>query len=65
METKEWYKSKTIIGLAVMLLGLAIRQFGLPIAGTEIEPVISFIFEGIGGIMVLVGRLSATKKITR
>ena len=63
METKIWYQSKTIQGLGVMILGLLVRQFGLPLAETEFASVIAFILQGIGGIVVFYGRLKAEGKI--
>ncbi len=62
-DTKKWWESKTIIGLAIMVLGLLIKQLKIPIAETEIAGIVAFICEGIGGIMVLIGRFKAQKKI--
>ena len=62
-ETKPIWRSKTIIGLAMMVIGLIVKQFNLPISTTEIATVIAFILEGVGGILVFVGRLKADKKI--
>ena len=64
METKPFYQSKTYIGLAVMILGLIVNKFGLPIAAEEIAPIVAFIFEGIGGVMIFIGRLRAEKKVS-
>ena len=64
METKPFYQSKTYIGLAVMILGLIVNKLGLPIATEEIAPVVAFIFEGIGGVMIFIGRLRAEKKVS-
>ena len=64
METKHFYESKTYIGLAVMILGLIVNKFGLPIAAEEVAPIVAFIFEGIGGVMIFIGRLRAEKKVS-
>ena len=47
-----------------MILGLIVNKFGLPIAAEEVTPVVTFIFEGIGGVMIFIGRLKAEKQIS-
>jgi hypothetical protein len=71
MDTKSWYKSKTIWGGILMLLSLVLTQ----VTGIQISPeeqdstgnLIVGIAQGFGSliglILVIVGRIKATKKI--
>ena len=71
METKSWYKSKTIWGAILMVLSLVMTQVtGVQISPEEQDTTGNFIVgiaEGIGSlvglILVIVGRIKATKKI--
>lgn len=61
---KKPWESKTIIGLAVMVLGIVVKQFAFPISEAEIVSVVAYLCEGIGGILVFVGRIKAEKKVS-
>ena len=69
MDKKPWYKSKTIIGIIVILLGAAIgiaKQFGIELpflAEGNLEQVAATILTVIGSIVAWIGRLKADKRI--
>jgi len=59
--TKFFLKSKTIIGVLIILLG----TFGIniPVSNEELSNVLDLIQQLIGAILVIYGRLVATEKL--
>lgn len=64
METKSWWKSKTLEGQICQVIGFGIYFLKLPIANEQIVTAVAAIFVLIGIIMTVAGRLAATKKLT-
>jgi uncharacterized membrane protein len=60
---KPWYQSGTIIGGLVMMVTFIFRQLGWTIDTQMITDVVTSLVATIGLIMVIVGRIRATKKI--
>jgi len=63
--TKPWYQSTTIIGLIVLVATIVLKRFGIDASGEEsaLTAVAMGAGEIVGAIMVLIGRLKATKEI--
>lgn len=64
-ETKVWYRSKTIIGIIVMVAGFVIHKFfpDASVGETEIGETVAVLLESIGSILAFVGRLKANTAV--
>lgn len=72
METKQWWKSKSVWGSIVMLLAIALGYFGIELGAEEQVALVDQIVAAIvaisalvGAVLSLIGRLKATTKLTR
>lgn len=65
METKKWYQSTTIQGSAVTLLALIFILFKVDIDKGLITEFVTRLFSLIGTVMVIIGRVKASTKITK
>lgn len=65
-ETKVWYRSKTIIGIAVMVVGFVIHKFApdAAIGETEIGETVAVVLEAVGSILAFIGRVKAESNLT-
>lgn len=64
--SKKWYESKTIWGVVVIALSQIGRLYGYDVdeqAQKDLVEVLSGLGTSIGGVIVLLGRLKAEKKI--
>ncbi|MBW3098672.1 hypothetical protein [Pseudohoeflea coraliihabitans] len=67
-DTKAWYRSKTVWGSIITLFSMAAALAGAPIetADQQMLTTLATTAAGaLGGILSLVGRVSATDRITR
>lgn len=65
LETKPWYKSRTLAGLVLIALPIICeRFFGLHLNDAAAQAVVENIFQGVGFLMAAWGRLAAEKKLT-
>lgn len=66
--TKSWYKSDTIRGIAMMVVGMALNHFGFVIdegTASEISTAIGVCFEAIGAVWAAYGRVKATHRLKK
>lgn len=64
-DTKNWYESRTVIAVLVMLAATALQQFGIELGGLE-EDITSLILDAVGvlaGGVAIWGRIVAKTKI--
>lgn len=64
-DTKNWYESRTVIAVLVMLAATALQQFGIELGGIE-EDITSLILDAVGvlaGGLAIWGRIVAKMKI--
>ena len=61
--TKAFWKSKSFIGSIAVLGSLALRGFGIEVGEPELQATIQTVVEAIGGILALIGRVSATHSL--
>ena len=64
-DTKNWYESRTVIAVLVMLAATALQQFGIELGGLE-EDITSLILDAVGvlaGGLAIWGRIVAKTKI--
>ena len=64
-ETKQWWKSKTIIGVVVMLLGLLFKALGWSVSEEISADLSALVLEVIGAGVAIYGRATADKKLTK
>lgn len=64
METKAWWKSKTIIGAIAMGLSLLTRTLGLDLGDEQLTETANAIVELVGFVLVIVGRWKADKPLS-
>lgn len=63
-DTKAFYKSKAIIGLLALLLGIGMKAFGIePFDDSTMNQLSVALLDAVGAILVLWGRIRADKKI--
>lgn len=64
-DTKNWYESRTVIAVLVMLAATALQQFGIELGGLE-EDITSLMLDAVGvlaGGLAIWGRIVAKTKI--
>ena len=61
-ESKAIWKSKTIIGIVVVWLGLKLKGIGLDIPDEVLENITDLLVEG-GSILAVLGRVVAQQKL--
>lgn len=66
-ETKPWYQSRTLWGAAILIVSTALQQFGVAVSAeeqTQAVNALGVLGDTAGLIMVIWGRVSASKRIT-
>ena len=66
MDTKKWYKSMTIQGLVLSIISTGLMFAPIEISAEEnakIAELVTMVFDGIGFVMILIGRARATTSI--
>ena len=64
-DTKNWYESRTVIAVLVMLAATALQQFGIELGGLE-EDITSLLLDAVGvlaGGLAIWGRIVAKTKL--
>lgn len=64
MATKPFWQSKTFWGLAVMVVSPLAAKYGLSVTDEDVGGLINVVAEAVGGVMIIIGRITATKKVT-
>jgi uncharacterized membrane protein len=64
-EEKAWWKSRTIIGIVVMLLAQVLRKFHVDIINEELTDIVTISMEAIGAGLAVYGRVKARKTLRR
>lgn len=64
MQTKPRYMSKTIRGAIIVLVHFVLNQAWVDISTEELEPVVDAIINIIGVVLVIIGRASASTRLT-
>jgi len=62
-ETKSFYKSKTLLGAGISLLGFLLTQLGVPLAEGELEAIVIGAVELVGLLLVVYGRIAAKSSL--
>ena len=62
--SKPFYLSTTLIGAAVMLVSLVLKQLGVEVLEPEVEQAIVNLVGVVGFVLVVLGRLKAKQKLT-
>ncbi len=65
-QSKPWYQSKTIIGVILMVAGIAAGKFGYDLddeTKNQLAGIIATLGETFGAVLAVWGRVSATKAI--
>ena len=60
---KAWWQSKTIIGIAVMVLSQALRYFKVDILDAEITDILTLALDTAGAGLAIYGRVNARKSL--
>jgi len=63
-DTKKWYTSKTYMGIAVTLVGMALKLSGYTLGDAELTDIVSTGFQLVGLVVAAYGRAVASKKIS-
>jgi hypothetical protein len=64
-EAKPWWQSRTIIGAAVVFLGMGLRASGVDILNEELTQIITLALEAGGAALAIWGRMKARQAIRR
>lgn len=62
-EGKAWWQSRTIIGVAVMLLSQALRHANVDIVDAELTDMITLALDTLGAALAIYGRVNARKQL--
>jgi len=72
METKSWWKSKTLFGAAITLGAFVAMYFGLDVSLDEQTQMVDLLVEIgtaagalVGTVLVIVGRIKANRKLAK
>ena len=60
---KAWWQSKTIIGIAVMVLSQALRYFKVDILDAELTDILTLALDTAGASLAIYGRVNARKSL--
>ena len=60
---KAWWQSKTIIGIAVMVLSQALRHFKVDIIDAELTDILTLALDTAGAGLAIYGRVNARKSL--
>jgi len=64
-EEKIWWKSRTIIGIVVMLLAQVLKRMHVDIVNEELTDIVTISMEAIGAGLAVYGRVKARKTLRR
>jgi hypothetical protein len=64
-EEKLWWKSRTIIGIVVMLLAQLLKSLHVDIVNEELTDIVTISMEAIGAGLAVYGRVKARKTLRR
>ncbi len=64
-DAKAWWQSRTIIGVAVMLLAQVLKLLKVDIVNEELTQIVTISMDAIGGFLAIYGRVKARKAIKR
>ena len=64
-ESKAWWQSKTILGIAIMLLAQVLKFAKVDIATEELTSIVYLAAETLGASLAIYGRVKARKSIKR
>lgn len=64
-ETKAWWQSKTILGIAIMVLAQILKLTKVDIATEELTSIVYLAAETFGASLAIYGRVKARKAIRR
>jgi len=64
-ETKNWWQSRTIIGVIVLLLAQVLKYFKVDIVNEELTDIVVLVMDFIGAGLAIYGRVKARKTIKR
>lgn len=61
--SKPWWQSKTLIGIAVMLLSQALRHFKVDLIDAELTDMLTLALDTVGAALAIYGRVNARKAL--
>jgi hypothetical protein len=61
---KEWWQSRTIIGVIVMILAQVLKALNVDLVSQELTDIVTLAMETVGASMAIYGRINARKAIT-
>lgn len=64
-ETKNWWQSRTIIGVIVLLLAQILKYLKVDIVNEELTDIVVLAMDAIGASLAIYGRVKARKALTR
>jgi uncharacterized membrane protein len=64
-ETKNWWQSRTIIGVIVLLLAQVLKYFKVDIVNEELTDIVVLVMDFVGASLAIYGRVKARKTIKR
>ena len=64
-ETKPWWQSRTILGIAIMLLAQGLKFAKVDLATEEVTQIVYLAAETLGASLAIYGRVKARKAIRR
>lgn len=64
-ETKNWWQSRTIIGVIVLLLAQVLKYLKVDIVNEELTDIVVLVMDFIGASLAIYGRVKARKTIKR
>ena len=64
MESKKWYTSKGVLGGLAVLVGTACTFLGHDLPISEIENVLGLVFQTVGAVVAIYGRVKAQKTVS-
>lgn len=60
---KAWWKSRTIIGIAVLLISMGLKRANVDIVDSEITDIVTLALDTIGATLAIYGRINARKQL--
>ncbi len=60
---KPWWQSKTLIGIAVMLLSQLLRHFKVDLIDQELTDILTLVLDTVGAGLAIYGRVNARKAL--
>jgi hypothetical protein len=60
---KPWWQSRTLIGVAVMLLSQILRRWHVDIVDAEISDILTMVLDAVGASLAIYGRINARKAL--